>query len=192
MAGPSEPQNGGAGAILGFTAGDAGTPLSDRSNADKGSAYAERRQIRADEGRTPMPHSSRVALITGCGKPIGIGNSTARALAAAGVTVVVSDVGPAGVANEHNVAGEWTRLGRGRQPRRGAREAAEPPPRRSAMSASRPMPGAWSRRCWGATAGSTFSSTMPARRRAPTATRSRMCRSRPGTARWGSTPAAPF
>jgi hypothetical protein len=27
-----------------------------------------------------MPSSARVALITGCGKPIGIGNSTARAL----------------------------------------------------------------------------------------------------------------
>ena len=53
-----------------------------------------------------MPHPTRVALITGCGKPIGIGNSTARALAAAGVTVVVSDVAPAGVANEHNVQGD--------------------------------------------------------------------------------------
>ena len=30
-----------------------------------------------------MPSSARVALITGCGKPVGIGNSTARALAAA-------------------------------------------------------------------------------------------------------------
>ena len=53
-----------------------------------------------------MPSSARVALITGCGKPIGIGNSTARALAAAGVTVVVSDVAPAGLANEHNVQGD--------------------------------------------------------------------------------------
>src|SRR5256884_1607059 len=53
-----------------------------------------------------MPSSSRVALITGCGKPIGIGNSTARALAAKGVTVVVSDVRPAGVANEHNAPGD--------------------------------------------------------------------------------------
>ncbi|TMJ42954.1 MAG: SDR family NAD(P)-dependent oxidoreductase, partial [Alphaproteobacteria bacterium] len=53
-----------------------------------------------------MPSSARVALITGCGKPIGIGNSTARALAAAGVTVVVSDVLPTGVANEHNVEGD--------------------------------------------------------------------------------------
>jgi len=53
-----------------------------------------------------MPNSARVALITGCGKPIGIGNSTARALAAAGVTVVVSDVVSTGVANEHNVEGD--------------------------------------------------------------------------------------
>ena len=53
-----------------------------------------------------MPSSARVALITGCGKPVGIGNSTARALAAAGVTVVVSDVAPTGLANEHNVQGD--------------------------------------------------------------------------------------
>jgi 3-oxoacyl-[acyl-carrier protein] reductase len=53
-----------------------------------------------------MPSEARVALITGCGKPVGIGNSTARALAAAGVIVVVSDVAPAGVANEHNVQGD--------------------------------------------------------------------------------------
>jgi len=53
-----------------------------------------------------MPSSARVALITGCGKPIGIGNSIARALAAAGVTVVVSDVVSTGVANEHNVEGD--------------------------------------------------------------------------------------
>src|SRR5881398_502818 len=53
-----------------------------------------------------MPHPTRVALITGCGKPIGIGNSTARALAAKGVAVVVSDLRPAGVANEHNAPGD--------------------------------------------------------------------------------------
>jgi 3-oxoacyl-[acyl-carrier protein] reductase len=53
-----------------------------------------------------MTASHRVALITGCGKPVGIGNSTARALAAAGIAVVVSDVAPAGVANEHNVQGD--------------------------------------------------------------------------------------
>jgi 3-oxoacyl-[acyl-carrier protein] reductase len=49
-----------------------------------------------------MPHPTRVALITGCGKPVGIGNSTAKALAAKGVAVVVSDLRPAGVANEFN------------------------------------------------------------------------------------------
>ena len=53
-----------------------------------------------------MPSEARVALITGCGKPVGIGNSTARALANAGVTVVVSDVAPTGLANEHNVQGD--------------------------------------------------------------------------------------
>jgi 3-oxoacyl-[acyl-carrier protein] reductase len=53
-----------------------------------------------------MPGTARVALITGCGKPVGIGNSTARALAAAGMIVIVSDVAPAGVANEHNVQGD--------------------------------------------------------------------------------------
>jgi 3-oxoacyl-[acyl-carrier protein] reductase len=49
-----------------------------------------------------MPHPARVALVTGCGKPVGIGSSTAHALAAKGVAVVVSDVRPAGVANEFN------------------------------------------------------------------------------------------
>src|SRR3954464_14252980 len=53
-----------------------------------------------------MPNEARVALITGCGKPVGIGDSTARALAAAGITVVVSDVAPTGLANEHNVQGD--------------------------------------------------------------------------------------
>src|SRR5207249_11322464 len=53
-----------------------------------------------------MAHSPRVALITGCGKPVGIGNSTARTLAAKGVAVVVSDLRPTGVANEHNAPGD--------------------------------------------------------------------------------------
>jgi 3-oxoacyl-[acyl-carrier protein] reductase len=60
----------------------------------------------AEQEVHPMPHSSRVALITGCGKPIGIGNSTARALAIKGVAVVVSDLRPTGVANEHNAPGD--------------------------------------------------------------------------------------
>src|SRR5436190_11907116 len=54
------------------------------------------------ERKNRMPHPTRVALITGCGKPVGIGNSTARALAAKGVAVVVSDLRPTGVANEFN------------------------------------------------------------------------------------------
>jgi NAD(P)-dependent dehydrogenase (short-subunit alcohol dehydrogenase family) len=49
-----------------------------------------------------MPHPTRVALVTGCGKPVGIGNSTAHALAAKGVAVVVADLRPTGVANEFN------------------------------------------------------------------------------------------
>jgi 3-oxoacyl-[acyl-carrier protein] reductase len=53
-----------------------------------------------------MPDGNRVALITGCGKPIGIGASTARTLAAAGITVVVTDIAPSGLANEHNVQGD--------------------------------------------------------------------------------------
>jgi 3-oxoacyl-[acyl-carrier protein] reductase len=60
-----------------------------------------------------MPSEARVALITGCGKPVGIGNSTARALAAAGVTVVVADVAPTGLANEHNVQGDMDTNWRG-------------------------------------------------------------------------------
>ena len=57
-----------------------------------------------------MAGFGRVALITGCGKRVGIGASTAHALAASGVMVVVSDVVGTGVANEHNLAGdhdEW-------------------------------------------------------------------------------------
>src|SRR5580693_10754558 len=64
-------------------------------------------------GEGHMPSSARVALITGCGKPIGIGNSTARALAATGMTVVVSDVVPTGVANEHNDQGDMDRAWNG-------------------------------------------------------------------------------
>jgi NAD(P)-dependent dehydrogenase (short-subunit alcohol dehydrogenase family) len=41
----------------------------------------------------------RVALVTGCGKADGIGAATARALAAAGISVVASDVTESGRAN---------------------------------------------------------------------------------------------
>ncbi|HVH75536.1 MAG TPA: SDR family NAD(P)-dependent oxidoreductase [Stellaceae bacterium] len=53
-----------------------------------------------------MAQLGRVALVTGCGKPIGIGNSAARALAAAGVIVVAADVTATGVMNEHNLEGD--------------------------------------------------------------------------------------
>jgi NAD(P)-dependent dehydrogenase (short-subunit alcohol dehydrogenase family) len=47
--------------------------------------------------------SARVALVTGCGKALGIGSATARELARRGCTVVVSDVAPAGAANDLDV-----------------------------------------------------------------------------------------
>ena len=43
----------------------------------------------------------RVALITGCGKAIGIGAAIARAFAGAGITVVATDVASAGVQNDN-------------------------------------------------------------------------------------------
>jgi 3-oxoacyl-[acyl-carrier protein] reductase len=77
------------------------------------SGVAVPRAEAAGERQRTMPISGRVALITGCGKPVGIGASTARALAAAGVTVVVADVAPAGLANEHNVQGDVDPFWRG-------------------------------------------------------------------------------
>ena len=50
-----------------------------------------------------MKASSRVALITGCGKQIGIGSAIARALAASGVIVVVTDVAMQGDSNADDV-----------------------------------------------------------------------------------------
>ena len=43
--------------------------------------------------------STRVALVTGCGKPDGMGQAIARRLAGQGVAVVVTDLQPAGVPN---------------------------------------------------------------------------------------------
>jgi 3-oxoacyl-[acyl-carrier protein] reductase len=43
--------------------------------------------------------TARVALVTGCGKPDGMGRAIARTLAASGVSVVVADVKPSGVLN---------------------------------------------------------------------------------------------
>ena len=45
----------------------------------------------------------RVALVTGCGKSIGIGAASARKLAASGAIVFVNDVTPGGLDNEHNL-----------------------------------------------------------------------------------------
>lgn len=39
----------------------------------------------------------RVALVTGCGRPLGIGGATARRLSRQGMTVVISDLEPYGV-----------------------------------------------------------------------------------------------
>jgi len=47
--------------------------------------------------------SGRVALVTGCGKAGGIGAAIARALAASGATVVVSDISKHGVAEHGEV-----------------------------------------------------------------------------------------
>lgn len=43
--------------------------------------------------------TSRVALITGCGKRDGMGRAIASTLAASGVAVVVTDKQPSGVPN---------------------------------------------------------------------------------------------
>ena len=56
---------------------------------------------------------TRVALITGCGKELGIGRAVANALARAGHAVVVSDVAQSGVQNDNFVARKgstWTGL----------------------------------------------------------------------------------
>src|SRR4051794_15768077 len=59
-----------------------------------------------------MASETPVALITGCGQPVGIGNSTPRAPPPAGGAGVVSDVSPPRVAHQHNGQGgmdpNWT------------------------------------------------------------------------------------
>ena len=51
----------------------------------------------------------RVALVTGCGKPDGMGQAIARGLAAQGLAVVVTDLQPAGVPNrqQENRSAGW-------------------------------------------------------------------------------------
>lgn len=48
----------------------------------------------------------RVALITGCGKRVGLGSAIAKALAAQGIIVAVTDILPKGVANGDSIAGD--------------------------------------------------------------------------------------
>jgi 3-oxoacyl-[acyl-carrier protein] reductase len=43
--------------------------------------------------------TTRVALVTGCGKPDGMGQAIAKALAAKGITVMLADVAPTGARN---------------------------------------------------------------------------------------------
>ncbi len=62
-----------------------------------------------------MKACSRVALITGCGKQIGIGAATAHALAASGVIVVVTDVAMRGVADAYDLQTDTDQSWRGLQ-----------------------------------------------------------------------------
>lgn len=50
--------------------------------------------------------ANRVALVTGCGKAQGIGAAAARALAAQGFDVVVSDIAESGLANDRDAAAD--------------------------------------------------------------------------------------
>ena len=63
----------------------------------------QHRGHRQDGTRPPGhtgPLSGQVALVTGCGKPDGMGQAIARTLAARGSALVVTDREPRGVANE--------------------------------------------------------------------------------------------
>jgi len=60
--------------------------------------------------------TGRVALVTGCGKRDGVGQAIARALAASGTAVVVSDKVPAGVLNRRQEVIEAGGRERGAEP----------------------------------------------------------------------------
>ena len=60
-----------------------------------------------------MVSTKRVALITGCGKSVGIGGSTARILARAGIAVVASDVAVSGASNANDDTQSDTRSWKG-------------------------------------------------------------------------------
>lgn len=82
----------------------------------------------------------RVALITGRGNVIGIGNSTAPTLAMTGTAVVMSEVSPVGLANEPTCRAGWIPAGTASKvwSMRSAPRA-EPPRPYPAMSAGKPM-----------------------------------------------------
>ena len=107
-------------------------------------------------GVTREPASSggrmtqRVALITGCGKPDGSGQAIARALAADGAAVVVTDRRPTGVPNRRQeIVGSGAAGGVAR-PRHAGLRARERRRARAmavlATSARSPTPERWSRR----------------------------------------------
>ncbi|GAA4763591.1 SDR family NAD(P)-dependent oxidoreductase [Citricoccus nitrophenolicus] len=56
------------------------------------------RQEGLDAGQAPL--AGQVAVVTGCGKPDGMGQGIARALAARGASLVITDLEPRGVAND--------------------------------------------------------------------------------------------
>ncbi|MEW1981688.1 SDR family NAD(P)-dependent oxidoreductase [Citricoccus sp. NPDC079358] len=54
----------------------------------------------AGAGGSRRPLAGQVALVTGCGKPDGMGQGIARALASRGASLVITDREPRGVAND--------------------------------------------------------------------------------------------
>ncbi|WP_188805413.1 SDR family NAD(P)-dependent oxidoreductase [Citricoccus zhacaiensis] len=54
----------------------------------------------AGAGSSLRPLAGQVALITGCGKPDGMGQGIARALACRGASLVITDREPRGIAND--------------------------------------------------------------------------------------------
>src|SRR5689334_20815275 len=75
------------------------TSSSARAFAARSILPARKQGVRDALGRGPRMAEERVALITGCGRRNGIGAACARALAATGCAVAVTDVARTGVPN---------------------------------------------------------------------------------------------